>query len=90
MEIVVVEREFDESYTLAQIHEIFATASNCHDIYNVTYLHGFLANGGRRMICVYYAPDAEAVRSSSKIAGVPWERAWRADYVRPAKPAASD
>ena len=84
MEIVVVERVFDRPYTLAEIDEMFAAASNCLDIHNVKYLHGFLAAGGRRMLCVYYAPDAEAVRSSSKMAGIPWERAWRSDFVRPA------
>jgi hypothetical protein len=42
-----------------------------------------LSTDRRRMVCEFEAPDAEAVRTSYRSAGVGFERVWPADvYTR--------
>jgi hypothetical protein len=35
------------------------------------------------MICLYQAPDAEAVRHANRMAGVPFDRVWPAQVLAP-------
>ena len=35
------------------------------------------------MICLFHAPDAEAVRHANRIAGAPFDRVWPAQVLAP-------
>jgi hypothetical protein len=48
----------------------------------VRFLRSYFSRDRRRMICLYEAPDAEAVRLAQEKAGVPFETAWTSRVVR--------
>lgn len=65
MSYVVLEREFPEPITGEQVQEMAAT-TQCLELYRVTPVRSYLMAGGTRMICVFRAPDAEALRSLAR------------------------
>jgi hypothetical protein len=48
----------------------------------VRFLRSYFSRDRRRMICLYDAPNAEAVRFAQEKAGVPFEVAWTSRVVR--------
>jgi Nickel responsive protein SCO4226-like len=50
----------------------------CLDLHNAEYVESFLGNDGRRMVCLFLAPDAEAVRRANQQGGVPYTEIWTA------------
>jgi len=84
MQLVVVERLFDEPFDIDGFEDIRKDGKWCYDLYRVRYLKTYFSTDRRRMICLYEAPDAEAVRQVSRQLGAPFERVWAADeYERP-------
>jgi hypothetical protein len=46
-------------------------------------MRSYLSTDRRRMVCAFEAPDAEAVRTSFRSAGISFERVWDAEvYAR--------
>ena len=82
MEWVVVEREFDPPLTreavLAQAED-----PGCMALYGVTPIRSYLAPGGKRMICVFRAPDAEALRSVFRTMPSPEAKVWTSTVHKP-------
>jgi hypothetical protein len=78
MEIVVVERTFEEPITFEEIQRAENATSWCLEINRVKFLHTYLSSDGKRMICVYEAPDAESVRRANTTAQLPFERVYTA------------
>jgi len=76
MELVVVERTFEEPVDFASLQGTEEEVSWCLEAHGVTFLHTYLSADGRRMICVYEAPDAEAVRAVQRTSGVPYDCIW--------------
>lgn len=84
METVVVERQLDGPLDLALLREKRGQLAACLEAHDVRFEHSYLAPDGRRMICVYRAPDAESVRQALRSGGVlPFEAAWKATVLRP-------
>lgn len=83
MELVLVERTFTEPVSFEEIQALEDAGSWCLDAYRVTFLKTLFAEDRRRMLCVYEAPDAEAVRSAERKAGVPFDLAWPCKYIDP-------
>ena len=50
------------------------------------FLKSFFSRDGRRMLCLYEAPDAEAVRIAESQAKVPYECAWTCTNLRTDQP----
>jgi hypothetical protein len=59
------------------------------DLYDVRLLCSYLSADGCRTICVFQAPDAEAVRHANRQAGLAFERVWTATLHEAEIPAAS-
>ncbi|MCA9773972.1 MAG: DUF4242 domain-containing protein [Myxococcales bacterium] len=78
MELVIVERAFGEPVEFQSLQDLEDKAAWCLELHGVRFLRTFLSSDGRRMICLYEAPDAEAVRKSQRTAGLPFERVWTA------------
>jgi hypothetical protein len=76
---IVVERLFKKPVEFEAIQKMEDESQWCLDLYNVKFLKTYFAADRKRMICVYEAPDAEAVRSANRQAGVPFEAVWTAD-----------
>jgi hypothetical protein len=68
MEYVVLEREFSAPLTPDEVRKM-AAETQCLDLYRVKPVRSYLMPGGQRMICVFLAPDAEALRAVSRSNG---------------------
>ena len=81
MEIVIVERVFDEPLSEEQAAAMLRGAAECYRLRRVTHLHTYLSKDGRRAICTYEAPDAATVREASDEQGTPYSRVWTASWI---------
>lgn len=81
--LVVVERCFDQAAEFAALQAIEDRSRWCLDQYRVRFLRTYFSTDRRRMICLYDAPDAEAVRTAQLQAGMPLSRAWPAFLYQP-------
>jgi hypothetical protein len=73
---VVVERSFDTPVSLEEIQAIEDAGAGCLQARNVEFVRTFFSRDRRRMICLYRAPDAEAVREAQRMAGMPVDAVW--------------
>jgi hypothetical protein len=78
MPYVVLERSFDPPVTADKVRAGVAAAGWCMDLHRVRRVESYLSADGRRMICLFEAPDAEAVRQVLAQFGSPYERVWSA------------
>ena len=62
MEWIVVEREFPEPLTEDEVHRMYDEAQ-CANLYRVSGIRSYLSPDKKRLVCLFQAPDAEAVRS---------------------------
>lgn len=75
-------RPFDvERYELAQRRN-----EACLEVHGVRHVVSYVTPDGRRMICVFEAPDAEAVRRTARQLGYGFDGVWPATVV-PGAPA---
>jgi hypothetical protein len=73
---VVVERSFEEPVTLEEIQAIEDAGASCLETRNVKFVRTFFSLDRKRMICLYQAPDAEAVREAQRKAKMPIDSVW--------------
>lgn len=76
--LVVVERAFAEPTTFGSVNDRGTRYRWCADAYRISFQRSYFAADQRRMLCVYRAPDAEAVRHLQIQSGMPFERVWAA------------
>jgi len=84
MAVVIVEEKFDPPIDLSQGSPVADKVSPCLPVYDVHWLSSYIA----RCVCVYEAPDAEAVRRTYRAAGVPFENVWTASPLHRSEGAA--
>lgn len=77
-EVVVVERRFEAARTFEDLQALDDSVDDCLRLHKVSFLHTFVACDGKRMVCIYAAPDAESVRLVQRQTGLPYEVAWSA------------
>jgi len=78
MEHVIAERELAEPASFEKLEAALRANQACLVAHRVRHLRTYISLDGKRTICEYEAPDAEAVRSASQRAGMPYERVWTA------------
>ncbi|MGE0386588.1 MAG: nickel-binding protein [Gammaproteobacteria bacterium] len=78
MEWIVVERDSAEPIDIDAYFEAGRQGEGCFRLYRVRHRASVLADDGRRMVCAFQAPDAEAVRSVARTLGRPAAVAWPA------------
>lgn len=81
MALIVVERSFDEAVDFDTLQAAERAAAWCLEMHRVSFRKSLFAADGRRMMCFYEAPDAEAVRSSQRKAGLPFDRVYAVQEV---------
>jgi hypothetical protein len=81
--LVLVERDFAQPVDLAALQAMEDEGRWCLDQHQVRFLGTFLAKDRQRMICLYAAPDAEAVRRVNTRLNLPFARAWAARVFGP-------
>ena len=79
--LVVVERSLPEPVVFSEVQSIEDASRSCFDMRRIAFLRAYFSLDGRRMLCLYAAPDAEAVRVANRQAGLPFEAAWPARVV---------
>lgn len=77
-ERVVVERAFDEAKLFDELQRAEDAVAWCLEQHEVKFTRSYLSLDGRSMVCLYDAPDAEAVRETQRRGGLPFTRAWTA------------
>lgn len=77
-EVVVVERWYEEPQDLARMQGAEDAVAWCLEQHAVTFLHTFASPDRCRVMCVYRAPDVEAVRVTQRTAGLRVDLAWAA------------
>jgi Nickel responsive protein SCO4226-like len=73
---VVVERDFEQAMQFEDIEALEKAGAWCLETHGVTFLRSFFSVDGKRMICLYRAPDAEAVRRAQQQAAMPVSHIW--------------
>ena len=82
---LIVEQTFAPPLTDEEHGRIGQRLDKCAEAYGARWMRSYLSTDRRRMVCEFEAPDAEAVRSSYRSAGVAFERVWTAElYAREA------
>jgi hypothetical protein len=84
MEQVVVEWRAAQPLTPETLRAATRDVSWCHRIHNVAHLRSYIGNDGRDMVCVFAAPDAEAVRRSGRQSGAAVHTVWTARVLESA------
>ena len=78
---VAVERAFSEPVAVADLQAQADAHAWCLDAHQVRFVRTFAANDGKRMVCLYAAPDAESVRLAQRLAGMPVTAVWAFRHV---------
>lgn len=81
--LAVVERAFAEPVNMQMFGDAQARAI-CFDLHRVRLVRSHLATDGRRILCLFEAPDLEAVRYANTKAGLPYDAVWAAQEIMPA------
>jgi len=78
MSYVVVERSFETPVDLPAISAQEKAFGWCLETHRVRFLLTYVAADRSRMLCIYDAPDAEAMRATQREAAMPFDRIWAA------------
>jgi hypothetical protein len=81
---VVVERSFPASVRFEDIAALESAKAWCLEAHRVSYAQTFFSLDRRRMLCLYSAPDAEAVRAAQREALMPVDTVWACSPIVPA------
>jgi hypothetical protein len=78
---VIVEYAFDPPITEEEFDRMAEQLDPCLEGRDVRWVQSFLSLDRKRRICVFEAPDAEAVRDAYRSARIGFERAWAAEAI---------
>lgn len=78
MATVVVERTWEQPVTPELLAQAGAHMVECLSVRNGRWIRSMITPDGRRTICTFEAPDAEAVRQTYREQGVSFDAIWAA------------
>jgi len=87
LELVLVERRFSRPTRFEDIQALEDEGAWCLKAHGVRFLRTFFSRDGKRMLCLYEAPDAEAVRLAETQAKVPFDNVWTCARLHSDRPA---
>jgi Protein of unknown function (DUF4242) len=79
MALIVVEATYDPPLDLRRLHGTTDQLTLCFECREIRWLRLLVSLDRCRTICELEADDAESVRESYRMAGVPFERVWTAE-----------
>lgn len=82
MERIVLEREFHTPLAADDVQRM-AAETTCLELYHLKPVRSYLMPGGKRMICIFEGPDAEALRSVGRANGFDGSTIWAATLHTP-------
>ncbi len=80
---VVVERIFPEAVNFDDVAAIEERGAWCLEAHDVLFVKTFFSRDRKRMVCLYKAPDAEAVRMAQLKAQMPFSGVWSFLHLTP-------
>jgi hypothetical protein len=80
---VILERRFDPPLTDERFAELSERLSSCLDRNGITWIRSHLSLDRRRLVCLFRASDAGAVRNALRQARLEHERVWSAQILEP-------
>jgi hypothetical protein len=83
MTMMIVETTYDPPLTDDQRARDQEKLDPCLALRSVRWLMSFESVDRRRKICLFRAPDADALREALRGAGIPYDRMWAADWRDP-------
>ena len=78
MELIVVERIYEEPLSDETAAELRRKAGPCFQLRNIQHRRMYLSKDRRRAICLYDAPDAATVRDAHEQEGFAYAKIWAA------------
>ncbi len=81
MELVIVERSYDQPYSDELGVSMTRRFGPCFSLRHIKRLHSYISKDRLRTVCVYEAPDASSVRDVHDSEGIPYIRIWSADML---------
>ncbi len=84
---MIVETVFDPPVSDADLDATATKLEPCLEGRDVRWVRSYMSLDRRRRVCIFQAPDAEAVRASFRSAGVKFERVWPAEEITDDEPA---
>jgi Protein of unknown function (DUF4242) len=83
VETIIVEHQFeDRPFDIDRYNDAQRGNAWCLETHGVRHVVSYVTPDARRMICVFEAPDAEAVRRTARELGYKYDRLWPATIVR--------
>jgi hypothetical protein len=83
VETIIVEHHFeDRHFDIDRYNDAQRGNAWCLETHGVRHVVSYVTPDARRMICVFEAPDAEAVRRTARELGYKYDRLWPATIVR--------
>jgi len=79
---VLVERAWTAPVSIEEIQAIEDAGASCLEARQVRFARTFFSSDRKKMICLYYAPDAESVRQAQRQAGMPVDAVWACAQIR--------
>jgi hypothetical protein len=83
MTLVIVETTFDPPLTDERRQLDQERLYPCLELRNVEWVQSFESLDRRRKVCLFRAPDVDAMRESLRNAGMPYDRIWAASQREP-------
>lgn len=91
MATIILEHHFeDRPFDVDRYRDAQVRNASCLDIHGVRHVVSYITPDRRRMICVFEAPDAEAVRQTSRQLGYSYDSVWLATELRDAAEGAGE
>jgi hypothetical protein len=78
---MIVETVYDPPATEEQLDAKASRLEPCLSGHGVRWVRSYMSLDRKRRVCVFEAPDADAVRASYRSAGVQFERVWPAEEI---------
>lgn len=76
---IVVEQVFEPPMSEEDYAEFSKRLDPCLEPRHAVWRRSYVSSDKRRMTCEFEAPDADAVRTAMRSAGLKFERAWTAE-----------
>lgn len=83
MELIITERSFEQPVEFDTLQAVEDQFRWCLEQHRVRFIRSYISQDSRRMICIYEAPDAEAVRDVNRTMGIPFDSVYKARLFEP-------
>lgn len=82
MATIILEQRFDgRPFDVERFNAAQQRNASCLRVHGVQHTVSYVTRDGLRMICVFDAPDAEAVRQAARQLGLHYDGVWPATVV---------